>query len=243
MRQVTIGRAIGAAVAVAGLLWVNYRYLRLSPELLREWVTSFGWVAPLLFVAMYIVRPFVLFPTSVLALAGGLSFGTWWGMLYTALGELAGAVLSFWAARGLVGKGFFRGGDDPRLAKLERAMERRGFMMVLLLRLAPFVPFDLVSYGAGAARVKMRAYLPATLIGSLPGTFAYSYLGASLTEGSWRQFAVAGAVFAAALALPLLLRRKVTREVGEDIGSGAPEAAGAGAGDRECAAETIRKGL
>ncbi|MFC5701724.1 TVP38/TMEM64 family protein [Cohnella faecalis] len=215
MRRSTLLKIAAAAVVVGVLLWINYQYLRLSPERIREWVVSFGWIAPVIYIVMYIVRPFVLFPASVLSLAGGLSFGTWKGMAFTLIGAVTGAVLSFLVARGVVGSGFFKGKDDPRMMKLERAMERRGFMMVLLLRIAPFVPFDLVSYAAGAARVRLRAFLPATIIGTLPGTFAYNYLGASLTKGSWKEFAIAGIVFAAALAIPFLLRKKVQREVEE----------------------------
>lgn len=73
-----------------------------------------------------------------------------------------------------------------------------GFAMVLLLRIAPFVPFDLVSYSVGAAGVRLRAFLPATVIGTLPGTFAYNYLGSSLTKSGWREWLIAGCVFAAA---------------------------------------------
>lgn len=173
---------------------------------------SFGWIAPVLYIAMYIARPFILFPASILSMAGGLAFGTWFGMLYTLVGAVTGAVLSFLVAR-KIGGGFFRGKADPRLSKIETAMERRGFMMVLLLRIAPFVPFDLVSYAAGVARVPLRAFLPATVIGTLPGTFAYNFLGASLSKGSWKEILIACCVFAVALAVPFLFRRKVQQEV------------------------------
>lgn len=202
------------AVIVAALLWFDFEYLKFTPDTLRTWVDDFGWYAPVIYVGMYIVRPFVLFPASVLAMAGGLAFGTWYGMLYTVIGEVIGAVLSFLLARG-VGGGLFGGKEDPRFAKLERAMEKRGFTMVLMLRIAPFIPFDLVSYAAGVARVPFRAYLIATIIGTLPGTFAYNFLGASLTSGSWRDYAIAGLVFAVALSVPFLFKRKVEREVEE----------------------------
>ena len=84
--------------------------------------------------------------------------------------------------------------------------------MVLMLRIAPFVPFDLVSYAAGVARVRLKAFLPATIIGTLPGTFAYNFLGASLSKGSWKDIAIAGCVFAIALAVPFLLRGRWNRK-------------------------------
>lgn len=204
------------AVVVAVLLWIDFKYLKANPESVRAWILSFGWISPAIYIAMFVVRPFVLFPASVLAMAGGLAFGTWYGILYTLIGETIGAVLSFLLAR-KVGKNLFGGKEkeDPRFAKLERAIARRGFSMVLMLRIAPFVPFDLVSYSAGVARVPLRAYTIATIVGALPGTFAYNFLGASLTKGDWRQFLIAGGVIAIALAVPLLFKRKVEREVDE----------------------------
>ncbi|MFC5530604.1 TVP38/TMEM64 family protein [Cohnella yongneupensis] len=214
MRRSTLVKIAIVVAIVAALLWFDFNYLKVNPESIRTWILSFGWIAPVIYMVMYIVRPFVLFPASVLAMAGGLAFGTWYGMLYTLIGEVIGAVLSFLLAR-KVGMGLFGGKEDPRFAKLERAMEKRGFMMVLMLRIAPFIPFDLVSYSAGVARVPLRAYLIATIIGTLPGTFAYNFLGASFTSGSWRDFVISGIVFAVALVVPLLFKRKVEREVEE----------------------------
>jgi len=212
----SLGWKIAGIAAVAGaLFWFNFKVLKVGPETIREWVVNFGWIAPVVYIGAYIVRPFVLFPASVLSMAGGLAFGTWLGMLYTLVGAVTGAVLSFLLAR-KIGRGFFKRKDDPRLLKIERLMEKRGFAMVLLLRIAPFVPFDLVSYSAGAAGVRLRAFLPATVIGTLPGTFAYNYLGSSLTKSGWREWLIAGCVFAVALSIPFLLRRRVERELEED---------------------------
>jgi len=212
LRRSTLGKLAVIAAAVAILLWLDFKVIKADPEAIRNWVLSFGWTAPALYIGLYIARPFVLFPASILSMAGGLAFGTWFGMLYTLVGAVTGAVLSFLLA-GKIGKGLFKGKEDGRLAKMERAMEKRGFMMVLLLRIAPFVPFDLVSYAAGAAGVRLRAFLPATVIGTLPGTFAYNFLGSSLTKGSWKEFLLAGCVFAAALAVPFLFRRKAEKEL------------------------------
>ncbi|RUS47816.1 TVP38/TMEM64 family protein [Cohnella sp. AR92] len=213
MRRSRLYKLLGAAVVVGALLWFDLHYLKITPESLRNWMLSFGWIAPVIYIGLFVVRPFTLFPASVLNLAGGLAFGTGWGVVYTIVGELPGAILSYLLARRM-GGGLLRGlEDDPRLQKLENAMKRRGFPIVLLLRLAPFVPFDLVSYSAGLARVPLRAYTLATFIGALPGTFAYAFLGASLTHGSWREIALAAIVFAVAMVVPLLFRSRVEKQV------------------------------
>jgi uncharacterized membrane protein YdjX (TVP38/TMEM64 family) len=200
------------AVIVGVLLWLDFSYLKITPDTIRSAVLSFGWVSPFIYIFLYIVRPFVLFPSSILAIAGGLAFGTIFALIYTVIGELLGALLSFLFAR-KIGRSFFRGKNDPRLAKLENAMARRGFMAVLLLRMTPIVPFDLVSYAAGIARVSVKAFTLATFIGALPGTFVYSFMGSSIMSGSWKRYVVAGAVYAASITLSLLLRKWTARTV------------------------------
>ena len=76
-----------AVLAGAGLIfWANKRYLNLSPKEIRIWVLSFGIFAPLIFIGISIVRPLVLFPVSVISIAGGLAFGPILGTLYTLFG-------------------------------------------------------------------------------------------------------------------------------------------------------------
>lgn len=108
---------------------VRIQTFEVNPESIRTWVLSFGWVAPVIYIGMYIA-----------------------------------------CSKEDRGRLFLGKKNHPRLVKLERAMERKGFTMVLMLRIAPFVPFDLVSYAAGVARVPLRAFLPATIIGTLLGT-------------------------------------------------------------------------
>ncbi|MHA2052958.1 MAG: TVP38/TMEM64 family protein, partial [Candidatus Hodarchaeales archaeon] len=46
-------------------------------------------------------------------------------------------------------------------------IESRGFIFVLLGRLAPFIPFDAVSYGAGLTRISFWNYFIPTIIGTI----------------------------------------------------------------------------
>ncbi len=48
------------------------------------------------------------------------------------------------------------------------------------MRLVPIFPFDIINYGAGVCGVKTGSYIVATVVGIIPGTFAYVYLGSSL---------------------------------------------------------------
>jgi uncharacterized membrane protein YdjX (TVP38/TMEM64 family) len=188
----------------------------LPPSDIRTWILSFEWIAPILFVVLYTVRPLILFPASILSLAGGLAFGAIWGTVLTVIGATAGAVLSFIVAR-YMGKSLVRMEWKGRFAKVQSQLEHRGLLYVLLLRLIPIFPFDLISYVAGVSKIRFRAFFIGTLFGIIPGTFAYNFLGSSFVGGSVRDILIAAAVFLAAMLIPILFRKRLEGDIRETI--------------------------
>ena len=63
-------------------------------------------------------------------------------------------------------------------------MEEHGAILIFVLRLIPLVSFDAISYAAGLSGIRFRAFLLATALGMMPGTFAFVYLGGS-ESGPW----------------------------------------------------------
>ena len=68
------------------------------------------------------------------------------------------------------------------MAALDAQIGANGFVTVLLIRLIPNVPFDMQNYGLGFSRVRFGPYALATCLGMIPGSFAFVYLGYSLTD-------------------------------------------------------------
>jgi uncharacterized membrane protein YdjX (TVP38/TMEM64 family) len=97
-----------------------------------------------------------------------------------------------------------------RWQHVEKQLEEKGFLYMLLLRLIPLLPFDLISYAAGVSKVKLSAFFLATVLGILPGTFAYNFLGTSFVEGNITMIVIAIIVFVLVLMIPLLLRSKLS---------------------------------
>lgn len=195
-------------VVVGGLLWLNFKVLHLGPEDIRAWILSFGWAAPVLFILIYTIRPLILFPASILSLAGGLTFGPVWGTVYTIVGATMGAVLSFGLAR-FLGEKFVRKRLKEKGSKIEMQLQQKGFMYILLFRLIPIFPFDLVSYAAGVSKIKFTAFLLGTLLGMIPGTFAYNFLGSSFLEGKTSYIIIAAVVFVLVTLIPFVLKKRV----------------------------------
>jgi uncharacterized membrane protein YdjX (TVP38/TMEM64 family) len=52
-----------------------------------------------------------------------------------------------------------------------------GWKIVLLTRLSPIFPFNLLNYAYGLTRVNLKHYFWASWIGMMPGTVMYVYIG------------------------------------------------------------------
>lgn len=145
---------------------------------IKEYVKTFGVLAPLIYIVMFSLVPLTFFPDSVLAISAGLIFGFSKGYIYTTIGALIGASIAFFIARYL-GKEIIKKKSSDKLEKIERLIEKNGFYIIFLLRLIPLFPFDVISYGAGITNVKYKDFILATLFGTIPGIAVFTNIGAT----------------------------------------------------------------
>jgi len=207
-------KGILLAILIGSLLFINHNYLNISPEGIREWILSFGIFAPIIYVVLYTIRPLILFPASILSLAAGLAFGAIWGTIYTIIGATLGAIVSFLVAKKF-GKNITNNKTpNVRMRKIQSQMEENGFFYVLLLRLIPLFNFDLISYLAGISKVKLSHFVLATVVGTIPGTFAYNFLGSSFVGDNKSIIIIAVVVFVLISVLPLIFSKKVRSKLG-----------------------------
>ena len=133
-----------------------------------------------IFIAIYIVQTALSLPgAAVLSLAAGAIFGALIGTLYVNIGATVGATLAFLVARYLF-HDVIQNKFGPRLEKINRELETRGFNYLLFLRLVPLFPFFLINLGAGLTRIPLRTFFFGTMIGIIPGSFVFCNAGASL---------------------------------------------------------------
>lgn len=149
---------------------------------LREYLSYFGLAAPLMFVLIYALSVPLLFPASVLTIVSGIIFGIIWGTVYTIIGATLGASLAFifarYMARETVEAFLLR--RFSRMMVYKKDFENAGFLGVLAIRLVPAFPFSIMSFILGLSRLRFYDFFFGTLVGSLPGTFVYVYLGESV---------------------------------------------------------------
>jgi uncharacterized membrane protein YdjX (TVP38/TMEM64 family) len=171
---VAAGLALAAVVLL--LAFAGHEAAEALPEF-AAWVRGLGAWGPLAFIAGYCVAALILIPGLWLTLAAGAIFGAWWAVLWVMIGATAGASLAFLAsrhvARGLVERLL---GRDPRLAAIDHAIGESGTKLVLLLRLAPVIPFNVLNYALGLTRVRLGDFVAGS-IGMLPATVLWAYTG------------------------------------------------------------------
>ena len=154
---------------------------RPSADDVRDWGESLGPAGPALFIPLSVGLAVLLFPGPVLAGAAGLLFGTAVGFPIALAAATLTAVAQMTISRHTAG-GQIGALVPERARRIDAALERRGFVAVLYMRLTPGVPYHLVNYGAGLTRLRTRDMALGTVVGATPRTFAYVALGGSIDD-------------------------------------------------------------
>ena len=169
-----IGIAVIVAALIASTRFINFQDLLTNA---LEWINNLGAAAAIVFIVIYMVATVLFFPASLLTLGAGVVFGVFLGSLYVFIAASIGASLAFlvgrYIARGWVEKQIE---GNPRFKAIDQAVAEEGVKIVLLTRLSPIFPFNLLNYAYGLTKVTFRDYVVGTL-GILPGTIMFVYVG------------------------------------------------------------------
>ena len=182
-----------AAIALTPLSWRLFQ-LFLDHQALTEIIHSAGNWRIAVFLGAHTIAAAIGIPGTVLVVLGGALFGLVWGTLWSILGATAGAVAAFWLARYLFHDWFKRRFcHHPRfggmIKRLDKSMQEQTLAYVLAVRFAPISPFNVVNFLFGLTSISVTPYALGTLIGIIPGTMAYTWLGVTgmdaLGGGEW----------------------------------------------------------
>jgi uncharacterized membrane protein YdjX (TVP38/TMEM64 family) len=118
-----------------------------------------------------------------LTLGAGFLYGALIGTLVVSPASVAGATLAFLIARYFARDWVTRRLKKyPQAAAIDRAIEKNGFKAVVLLRLQPVLPFNILNYALGLTNIRLRHYVLASWIGMFPATVLYVYLGSIMND-------------------------------------------------------------
>lgn len=178
-------------------------------ESLHRWGrASFGG-----FILVYILLTAIGIPGTVMTVAGGTVFGLVWGTLLSVVGATLGAMAAFFIARYFLrnwAERHFR--RHKTLHRFDRAVRKHPWSFVFIVRFAPISPFNLVNFLFGLTSVRWVPYSIATLVGIIPGTLAYTWLGVTggeaIAGGDRGPFLLALGAIALLSALPMVISGK-----------------------------------
>ena len=151
-----------------------------NTDQLREDLRGLGVGGVVITFILALAHVFIWYPAEILDTAAGYVYGFWPGLALVMAGWLANALIAYWiglhAARPLL----YRFISRERFDRLEQMAEAGGATLLLGIRLVPVIPFSLFSIAAGAARADLFTFIWTTLIGYLPLTAIFVYLGSRL---------------------------------------------------------------
>jgi uncharacterized membrane protein YdjX (TVP38/TMEM64 family) len=147
---------------------------------LRDQLRSLGVAGAAVLVGLILIHSVVLFPAEIVNATAGLVYGFGIALPMVMAAWLVSGLIAYWlgmvAGRPLA----LKLAGEERVAVAERVVERGGAPALIVSRLIPFVPYSLVGYVAGAARVPLWRYAWTSVVGILPITAAATYLGHAL---------------------------------------------------------------
>jgi uncharacterized membrane protein YdjX (TVP38/TMEM64 family) len=175
----------------------------------RLQIDDLGVAGPLLILALALIHTVVFYPAEILDAAAGFAYGFFPALALMMFGWLLSGLVCFAVGRSVARPLLDRFFGTARFERIEAAIERGGVTLLLAIRLIPILPFSLVSYAAGAARVPLWRFVWTTTVAYLPITALSVYFGTRLEGLSPTDPLVWGS--AAALLALLLLGHRIAR--------------------------------
>ncbi|CQR48089.1 SNARE associated Golgi protein [Paraliobacillus sp. PM-2] len=174
-------------------------YIGASVTMMME---TAGMFAPLIFIALHLLRPLLFLPVVFLCITGGLLFGIVPGIIYSLIGITLSS-LTFYKMTEIMPstlQRFFR--MKQKLLGKQRDLTT---LQIALLRLIPFIHFHLLSLCILELSRQLKDYMRASFISNIPLAVVYTSIGESITNFSP---IMAGSMMVGVLPILYFVRRK-----------------------------------
>ena len=177
LQRFLFGLLIALLIAAAiGFLFFGDDF---SVDILRSEIQSFGVWAPLVFILLYALLV-IFFPSTPFMALAGILFGFKYGLIYTLVGGTLSSLVLFGISRTL-GQSWvdsiLRNKYLKPLKKYNARLERGGFADLVILRILPVMPFNVLNILMGVSRMSLSTYITGTIIGLIPSHIVVVYAG------------------------------------------------------------------
>jgi uncharacterized membrane protein YdjX (TVP38/TMEM64 family) len=127
-----------------------------------------------------LVHVIVWYPAEILDAAAGYVFGFGVGFPLVLACWLISGLASYAIGRHFARPLLYRIAGEERFVRIERIIHRGGALALIAVRLIPIMPFSLMGYVSGAARVPLWRFTWTTAVGYAPITAYFTYVGSQL---------------------------------------------------------------
>jgi uncharacterized membrane protein YdjX (TVP38/TMEM64 family) len=170
---------------------VEYFLVISDREKIKNFITSFGAGAPVVFIIIQILQ--VLFapvPGEASGFIGGFLFGTLKGFLFSCIGLTVGSCINFYIGRFLGERYIRKIIPSDYLSRFDAFVKRKGAAVIFILFIFPGFPKDYLCLFLGLSTLSFKVFFIIVTIGRMPGTFMLSLQGAYLFEENYVVFAL-----------------------------------------------------
>jgi uncharacterized membrane protein YdjX (TVP38/TMEM64 family) len=147
-----------------------------------EWLQANPQISAFVFVLVFAAILAVGVPGgNVLMLSSGLLFGTLLGGLLAVAGGVLAAFTTHALIRTAFGNWLDARAHDAR-DSVRHFVESGNFLLLVIPRLIPVIPFFAVNVGLTAAGVPKKSYMLSTFLGMIPMAFIFASIGSELSN-------------------------------------------------------------
>ncbi|MFW6264707.1 MAG: TVP38/TMEM64 family protein [Bacillota bacterium] len=190
MKDYYIKRIVLSSVLIFLVLLIAYHlgiidYIGIeSFNTLNKFIESFGILAPMIYIIIYILAAILVFPAFPLIILAAVLFDPIPAIIYAVIGSTSGAIFAFlvgrYLMRGVVEKWMLK---NERLRKIDQGVKKYGWRMLILTRTFPLFPYNLQNYAYGLTNINLITFSIFTFLFKLPTIIAYILAAASITKG------------------------------------------------------------
>lgn len=139
--------------------------------------------APIIFIVAFILLSNIGVPITPLTLIAGSLFGVVYGIIYTIVASNISCCIAYFVAK-LIGR-------DAVLKRIQngsfvdtaiKKADKNAFIFIASMRMVPVLPCLIINYLSGVLNINLKSYMLGNLLGMLPGTIIYVYLGYTATS-------------------------------------------------------------
>jgi uncharacterized membrane protein YdjX (TVP38/TMEM64 family) len=180
---------ISALIILLAICFVMYKFFKMglftSKEALKEYIKSFGVLAPVVFVFIQMLQIIIApIPGNITGMVGGAIFGVYKGFALSALGLFIGSIFAYYLAKIYGRKLIYKLVNNQELEKYENMLNGdKGIMIIFGFFILPFFPDDILCFLAGLAGVDITKFIVMVLFGRIPGMYIASVVGNAAAFG------------------------------------------------------------